>query len=256
VTTFGREQRLRAKEICEAHDYALLHALTDAVWIRQSGVTEEALRTLCDAITAATGITIHLEGQYRWVVFLASKVRPEVSVATRYVGVFRDGTIKARGLAPRRHDVPVCIQATQWGMLEALAQATDLGGLATVLPLAFEVLREAWVHLARGAVPPLDLLVAKTVSREPEAYQVDTATALALRQLREAGIRLHPGERVRYLIREARASNKEARVRAFPRLGPDDGFDVRAYEAMLLDAALELLTPFGYDAARLRRALR
>jgi hypothetical protein len=45
-------------------------------------------------------------------------------------------------------------------------------------------------------------------------------------------------------------------VRAFPRLGPDDGFDVRAYEAVLLDAALELLTPFGYDAARLRRALR
>jgi DNA polymerase elongation subunit (family B) len=256
VTTFGREQRLRAKEICEAHGYELLHALTDAVWIRQSGVTEAVLRTLCDAITAATGITIHLEGQYRWVVFLASKVRPEVSVATRYVGVFQDGTIKARGLAYRRHDVPIFIQATQWLMLEALAQATDLGGLATALPHALEVLREAWAHLGRGAVPPLNLLVATTVSREPEAYQVDTATALALRQLREAGIRLHPGERVRYLIREARASNKEARVRAFPRLGPDDGFDVRAYEAMLLDAALELLTPFGYDAARLRRALR
>jgi hypothetical protein len=45
-------------------------------------------------------------------------------------------------------------------------------------------------------------------------------------------------------------------VRAFPRRGPDDGFDVRIYQAMLLDAALELLTPFGYDAARLRRALR
>jgi hypothetical protein len=55
VTAFGREQRLRAKEICEAHGYELLHALTDAVWIRQSGVTEAVLRTLCDAITAATG---------------------------------------------------------------------------------------------------------------------------------------------------------------------------------------------------------
>ena len=255
VTAFGREKLLQAKEICEAHGYALLHALTDAVWIRQSGVTEEALMTLCDAITAATGVTIHLEGQYRWVVFLASKVRPEVSVATRYFGVFQDGIIKARGLAYRRHDVPVFIQATQWGMLEALAQATDLGGLATVLPLALEVLREAWVHLARGAVHPLDLLVAKTVSREPEAYQVDTATVLALRHLRAVGIRLHPGERVRYLIREALSPNKAERVRAFSRLGPDDGIDVAAYQAMLLDAALELLTPFGYDKGRLRRAI-
>jgi hypothetical protein len=60
---------------------------------------------------------------------------------------------------------------------------------------------------------------------------------------------------VRYLIRDARAPNKEARVRAFPRLGPDDGFDGAQYQAMLLDAALELLAPLGYDEARLRQAM-
>jgi DNA polymerase-2 len=102
----------------------------------------------------------------------------------------------------------------------------------------------------------VQLLVAKTVSRAPEEYQVDTATALALRQLADVGLHLHPGERVRYLIRHAKAANAEERVRAYPRLGPDDSVDVRAYQAMLLDAALELLTPFGYDAARLRGALR
>jgi DNA polymerase elongation subunit (family B) len=102
----------------------------------------------------------------------------------------------------------------------------------------------------------VQLLVAKTVSQEPDAYQVDTHTALALRQLGEVGIHPHPGERVRYLIRHARAPNKEERVRVFPRLGPDDGFDVLAYQAMLLDAALELLTPFGYHEARLRQTLR
>jgi DNA polymerase elongation subunit (family B) len=98
-------------------------------------------------------------------------------------------------------------------------------------------------------------LVAKTVGQELEAYRVENATTQALRQLRAVGIHLHPGERVRYLIRDARAPNKEERVRAFPRLGPDDGFDVAQYQAMLVDAALELLVPFGYDAARLRRAM-
>jgi hypothetical protein len=67
---------------------------------------------------------------------------------------------------------------------------------------------------------------------------------------------LYPGERVRYLIRHAKAADAAERVRASPRLGLDDDIDARAYQATLLDAALELLTPFGYDAARLRRTFQ
>jgi hypothetical protein len=88
-----------------------------------------------------------------------------------------------------------------------------------------------------------------------EAYQVENATAQALRQLRAIRIHLHPGERVRYLIRDARSPNKEERVRAFPRLAPDNGFDIAPYQAMLLDAGLELWGAFGYDEAWLRRMM-
>jgi DNA polymerase elongation subunit (family B) len=151
--------------------------------------------------------------------------------------------------------VPVFVQRTQLGMLGVLAEAEDLAGVPAQLPKAIEVLQESWDALATGRIPLVQLLVSKTVSRAPEAYRVDTATALALRQLADVGLHLHPGERVRYLIRHATAANPEERVRAYPRLGPDD-VDVRAYQALLLDAALELLTPFGYDAARLRGALR
>jgi DNA polymerase-2 len=256
VTAFGREKLLRAKEIAEARGYTLLHALTDAIWILHPDVSEEALAALCAEITRATGVTMELEGRYRWVAFLPSKVREELPVATRYFGVFADGTWKARGLAYRRHDVPVFIQRTQLAMLGVLAEAEDLAGVPAQLPRAIEVLRDSWDALATGRIPQVHLLVTKTVSRAPEEYRVDTATALALRQLADVGLHLHPGERVRYLIRHAKAANKEERVRAYPRLGADDGVDVRAYQALLLDAALELLTPFGYDAARLRRALR
>ena len=256
VTAFGREKLLTAKEISEAHGYELLHALTDAVWVRKPGITDDALQALCAEITRATGVTMELEGRYRWVVFLPSKVRTEIGVANRYFGVFADGTLKARGLAYRRHDVPVCIQRTQLAMLSVLSEAEALAGLEACLPRAIEVLWETWEALATGRIPLVQLLVAKTVSRDVEAYQVETQTTLALRQLGEVGIHLHPGERVRYLIRHARAPNKAERVLAFPRLGPDDGFDVAHYQAMLLDAALELLTPFGYDAARLRGVLR
>jgi DNA polymerase-2 len=255
VTAFGREKLLRAKEICEAHGYELLHALTDSVWIRKSGLTDEALLALCDEITAATQVTMSLEGRYRWMVFLPSKVRAHLAVANRYFGVFWDGTLKARGLAYRRHDVPVFIQATQLAMLEVLAEAEHLAGYAARIPQALEVLRNTWEQLATGRIPPLQLLVSRTVGQELEDYRVENATTQALRQLRAVGIHLHPGERVRYLIRDARSPNKAERVRVFPRLAPDDGFDVRQYQAMLLDAALELLVSFGYDEPLLRRAM-
>jgi DNA polymerase II len=255
VTAFGREKLLQAKEICEARGYELLHALTDSVWIHQPGMTEEELLALCREITAATDVTMSLEGRYRWIVFLPSKVRPHLAVANRYFGVFWDGTLKARGLAYRRHDVPVFVQATQWAMLEVLAEAKNLTDCAAHVPRALEVLRDTWEQLATGHIPPLQLLVAKTVSQELEAYRVENATAQALRQLRAVGIHLHPGERVRYLIRDAHAPNKDQRVRAFPRLGPDDGFDVTQYQAMLLDAALELLGSFGYNAAQLQEVM-
>ena len=195
-----------------------------------------------------------LEGRYRWIVFLPSKVRPHLAVANRYFGVFWDGTLKARGLAYRRHDVPVFIQATQWAMLEVLAEAKNLTDCAAHVPRALEVLRDTWEQLATGHIPPLQLLVAKTVGRAGGLSGGERYGA-GITQLRAVGIHLHPGERVRYLIRDARAPNKEERVRAFPRLGPDDGFDVTQYQAMLLDAALELLVPFGYDEIRLRRAM-
>jgi DNA polymerase II len=255
VTAFGREKLLQAKEACEARGYELLHALTDSVWIRKQGLTEAELLALCREITAATGVTMSLEGRYRWMVFLPSKVRPHLAVANRYFGVFWDGTLKARGLAYRRHDVPVFIQATQWAMLEVLAEAKSLADCATHVPRALEVLRETWERLATGHIPPLQLLVAKTVGQELEDYRVENATVQALRQLRAVGIHLHPGERVRYVIRDARSPNKEERVRAFPRLGPDDGFDVAQYQAMLLDAALELLIPFGYNEVQLQEAM-
>jgi DNA polymerase II len=255
VTAFGREKLLQAKEICEAHGYELLHALTDSVWIRHAGIADAAVLALCEEISRATGVPMTVEGRYRWIVFLPSQVRPQLAVANRYFGVFADGTLKARGLAYRRHDVPVFIQATQWLMLEQLAAAETLTGCSACIPQALELLHEAWTQLAHGQIPPVQLLVEKTVSRDPDAYQVDTAPALALRQLRAVGIALHPGERVRYLIRDARAPNKAERVRAFPRLGPDDGIDVARYQTMLLDAALELLGPFGYNAAQLRQAM-
>ena len=90
----------------------------------------------------------------------------------------------------------------------------------------------------------LSAIRCQLISHGPDEYQIDTATALALRPRVEVGLHLRPWERVRYLIRHAKAANTVERRRVFPRLGLNDGFDVVPYQRLLLDAALELLDPF------------
>jgi DNA polymerase II len=103
VTAWGRETLLRAKEIAEDAGFETLHALTDSLWIEKEGVTEEELSRLCETITRETGIEMSLEGVYRWLVFLPSKVKSTRPVAARFYGAFAGGGMKIRGPASRRH---------------------------------------------------------------------------------------------------------------------------------------------------------
>jgi DNA polymerase elongation subunit (family B) len=46
------------------------------------------------------------------------------------------------------------------------------------------------------------------LSRDIEDYAIQTRAALAARKLRDAGVPVHPGESVRYVIADAKAKDK------------------------------------------------
>ena len=251
VTAFGREELLQAKEICEEEGFELLHAITDSLWIRKKGLREEEVLKLCKKISEATGITMSLEGIYRWMVFLPSKGNPESPVANRYFGLFKSGKIKARGLAFRRGDTPPLIQEAQTRMLEVLAEAKDMDDCRAKIPKILDLLLEYSLMLKDGQAKNEDLAIGKRISQEPSAYKVDSLTALAAQELEDVGIPIHPGEKVRYVIKDALSKNKAERVRPFPLVGPDDTYDVKKYLEMLVKATEEILIHLGYDAKRL-----
>ncbi len=253
VTAFGREKLLQAKEIGEKRGFRLIHAITDSLWISKDGLTEGEVLALCEEITREAGVRMNLEGIYRWMVFLPSRVKPELSVANRYFGLFEDGEIKARGLAFRRSDMPPMVKEAQLRMLEVLSRAKDVDGYRPKIPEVFEVLLDSVLKLKNGEVEPPELVISKTLSQDPSDYKVDNLTALAAQQLEDVGVRIHPGERVPYVIRDARSRVKEDRVRAVPLMGPEDGYDEEKYTELLLKAAEELLIPFGYDINVLSR---
>jgi DNA polymerase elongation subunit (family B) len=255
VTAFGREKLLQAKELCEEEGFELLHAITDSLWIRKKNLREEEVLELCRKISQTTGITMSLEGIYRWMTFLPSKGNPESPVANRYFGLFENGKIKARGLAFRRSDTPPLVQEAQLRMLEILAEAKNKDDYQSKVPKILELLLEYSLKLKEGQVKAEELTIGKRISQEPNAYKVDSLTALAAQQLEDFGIPIHPGEKVRYVIKDAEAKDKAERVRSFPLVGPDDTYDVKKYLELLLKATEELLIHLGYDAKHLRKIL-
>jgi DNA polymerase elongation subunit (family B) len=82
--------------------------------------------------------------------------------------------------------------------------------------------------------------LAKSVRQKGSEYKVENLTVLALRQLEDAGIEIHPGGKVHYLIKDSTSKNKEDRVRASPLLSADDFYDEEKYRELLLKAAEEV----------------
>jgi DNA polymerase II len=247
VTAFGREKLLQAKEVCEEEGFELLHAITDSLWIRKKGLKEEEVLQVCQKISEATGLQMSLEGIYQWMAFLPSKGNSESPVANRYFGLFKNGKIKARGLAFRRGDMPPLIQEAQVRMLDILSEAKDLNDYRVKIPKILDLLLEYNLRLKEGRARQEDLAIGKRISQEPNAYRVDSLTALAAQQLDDAGIPIHPGEKVRYVIKDALSKDKNERVKSFPLVGPDDTYDVKKYQEMLRKATEELLIHFGYN---------
>jgi DNA polymerase-2 len=240
VTAFGREKLLRAKELAEARGYRVLHALTDSLWLKRDEMNKEGVLALCKEITQETKIEMSLEGMYDWIVFLPSKVNDDRPVACRYYGVFSSGKIKLRGLACRRSDTPQFIKEVQWEMLEIVSKARTLAERTGLTGQIQAVLDKRSEELRRGEVDPQKLVLKRTLTKEIDDYRVATRTAVAARQLRDAGVKVHPGERVGYTITDARARKRSSRVRA-EEVAPGSDYDVDEYIKMLHLAAAEVL---------------
>ena len=161
------------------------------------------LAELCQKISAATGVKLALEGVYRWLCFMPSRQDPKRPVATRYFGVFEDGSLKVRGLACRRRDTPPFVRRAQEALLAKMAEAVTIDALLALKPELEEMAAGFRQRLREGRVKPQDLVITRVLSQKVADYKVDTPTSLAARQLEKAGIHLQPGEKVRYVHAEA-----------------------------------------------------
>jgi DNA polymerase-2 len=253
VTSHGREALLQAKEAAEDYGFTILHMYVDGLWIQKEGAANQAdLQPLLDEITVRTGLPIILEGIYRWVAFLPSRMDKRVPVANRYFGVYQDGTVKARGVEFRRRDTPPWIAEIQHEILERLAQIQTSEQIHQILPEMTARLHRHLADLQAGRVPLEKLVVGQKLSRPVEEYHSLSPAARAVAQLELIDKSLRPGQMARFLYMLGQPG-----VHAWdlPHRPDSTRLDIERYSILLIRAASTLLQPFGLDESALRKQI-
>jgi DNA polymerase elongation subunit (family B) len=251
VTAFARENLLRASKIAEEKGFEVIHGIVDSLWLKKLGASNSEFTSLCMEVEEKIGPSISLEGLYRWIVFLPSKVRAGVPVLNRFYGVFEDRGLKARGIMMRRGDTPELIKRAQSEMLDKVAKAWSVKEFERMIPEALEVLTKYAWELMSWRARAENLAMYRQLSQHPSAYRAEVHTAIAARQMLEAGIELNPGQTIAYVVTRAEAKTSRLKVRALPLMSGSARYDRRWYLELLLGAAEELFGPFGYTKERI-----
>jgi len=200
VTAFGRDALLKAKAAAEKLGFRVLYFNVDGLYIQKQGCTQpEDFKQVLAAVQVCTGLSINLDGIYRWIVFLPSRTDPRVPVANRYFGKLDDGEIKVRGIEMRRHDTPPFIYSAQADLLKLLGAVPEGQPLETATSTALDLLRRRAEKLRAGDIPLDDLIITQRLSRELSQYKTPSPAARAAAQLATLEKSMAPGQVIHFL---------------------------------------------------------
>ena len=252
VCAFARDALLKTVSMAEERGFEIVHGIVDSLWLKKEGASPREHVELCEAVSQEIGVPLNVEGRYRWIVFLPSRVHVAVPVLNRYYGVFESGKIKVRGIEAVRRDTPPFIEKAQMDMIRVLAKASNSEAFMKRIPESVEVLRGYVEKLKRRDVDVRDLIVAKQLSMHPDRYAHDVFQAIAAKQLIREGVEISGGQTVRYLITDAENKRPSKRVKAAELITSETPFDAEKYVDMLIMAGANILSQFGYAKEKLK----
>ncbi|TGL65793.1 DNA polymerase domain-containing protein [Leptospira sarikeiensis] len=254
VNAFGRQILLLAKETAENFGYEFVHAITDSIFIKKydsSPFKIDELDSLCMEIQKQTGIKMEVDGVYTWLLFPPSSQDTEMPVANRYMGRFQSGKLKCRGIGARRKDLPYFITYAQTEMLEWMQSKVTIKELKEGEEEILSIYKKYDSMITLNCIPPEKLLLTKSSSRDLEEYEVMGATALSMLKLKEFGMGVQAGEKIKYLVLNQRSKNKDKRympeeeLQLYPNKIKGSGPDTEYYRKMLVGVFREVWAEFA-----------
>ncbi len=250
ICAIGREMLVRSIEAAHDFGFEVLAANTDSVFVCKTGAASpEDFQALMDEINQRTGLLIEMEGIFQWIAFLPSKINPRIGASNRYYGKFYDGTLKVRGMAQRRADMPTWIANAERVMMAELASEPVTAQVEEHVPAVLAIVYQCVADLYKESVPMEDLVTHKKLSREPDEYKGKSDSAKAARQLRSAGIDVRVGQRLPMVY----VKGEKPGVFAWgtPEKPRWEQIDKRRYRELLLRVVYQVLQPLGVDEREL-----
>jgi len=244
ITAFSRDILLSAVETVEKAGYNVLHGIIDSLWVKSKPGCVNPNR-LSRLISNKTGIRIDVEGRYKWIVFLPSKIH-DVGALNRYYGMFDDGEIKVRGIELRQRNSPEFLKNMQKEMIDVFSKADTKAEFLDLIPESVEVIKEFGRRIINHEYNQEDLVIKTCVSRDISEYRVNTLAKSAMIQLRKAGVEPEPGQSVRYVVCNEQNRNHWKRVCIAENLENNDTIDVDFYLRQIAQYAESILIPFDF----------
>ncbi|MFW6040884.1 MAG: DNA polymerase domain-containing protein [Thermoplasmatota archaeon] len=250
ITAYGREILLAAADVAQDMGYELIHGIVDSLWLKGD---ENKLEKYIEKVNKKTNIILEYEGRYRWIVFLPSKKSKKIGVANRYYGKL-DGKIEAKGMHCRRKDTPVFFKKLQRTILEEMCKYESKKEIEDNFHSIIDIIKRASNKIRIGEVSIEELYFKKSVSKEASAYKNMTEQKAALLQYNDIDINVHPGELIKYIVRNQDSKDYREKIRV--EYLPKKDYDRRYYEKYLYSIIEEILIPFGYDEKKIEKEIK
>ncbi|MGA2913669.1 MAG: type B DNA-directed DNA polymerase [Methanoregula sp.] len=225
ITGRSRDILICTKNIAEELGFIVLHGIVDCLWVQGS-----AVGMLKQRVEKESGIPTEID-HFDWIVF--EPMNDGFGAYNRYFGRLADGSIKARGIAARRHDTPEFIRLMQGRMLEVMATARSIAELNDKKEEIGNIFRETIKSLP--AADPRTMIINRRISRLTYAHRcIEDA---AVRAYRKHGIEVAPGMKIKYVVTDAR------RYQVTPAWYADS-FDLPFYRGLIDKAWTEISFSF------------
>ena len=232
AAAWGRQVIAKTIQLAESLGLEVIYGDTDSIFIRAPQTKADEFQKKAEA---KFGLEIKPDEVYRRIFFTEAK--------KRYAGLLNDGALNIVGLEVARGDWSEVAKKTQEEVLGILLREESAEKAA-------KHVQERILNLRAGYVPYKDLIIWKTLTKEPTEYAVKAPHVEAAKRLAAKGWEVSAGDKVGFVVVRGKGKLYErAMPYAFASL---KDVDLTYYEEQqILPAVLRILESFKVTEAML-----
>jgi len=190
ITTIATDILKDVCDISESLGLEVLHGIVDCVWVQGDGI-----KSLKAAVEEKYRIPTEIEC-YDWICFLPQK--DGSGSYNNYYGRLCSGSMKMRGIAARRKDMPVYIRRMQEEMVKTVCRAKTVDELLHLEDEVREIYNRYYESLPDA--PLSDFVIRKKMGRE--SYTQNCISSAVIGMYSSFGVKVSAGMDATFVVRD------------------------------------------------------